>query len=66
MHYKNKTLPILKEELKNNYKNVIFICFDGLGINPLNKNVDEPNILTSNIKKEIKNIIKLLFLKIKK
>ncbi len=49
------TISVLKKELQKGYKNVVFICFDGLGINPLNKNVDEPNILTSNIKKEIKS-----------
>ena len=38
---KNKTLPILKNELKNNYKNIVFICFDGMGIYPLNKNLNK-------------------------
>ena len=32
---KNETLPLIKEELKKYYKNIVFICFDGLGINPL-------------------------------
>ena len=49
------TIPLLKKELKKNYKNVVFICFDGLGINPLEKNCDEPNVLTSNIKKVVKS-----------
>ena len=45
--------PILNElmdELKNNYKNVVFICFDGLGINPININLDDNSILKKNIK----------------
>ena len=27
------------------YKNIVFICFDGLGINPIEKNLDVENIL---------------------
>ena len=47
---KNKTLPILKTELSKGYKNVVFICFDGMGIYPINKNLDESSILRKNIK----------------
>lgn len=32
---KNATLPALETELAKGYKNVVFICFDGLGIYPL-------------------------------
>ena len=45
--------PIINElmdELKKNYKNIVFICFDGLGINPININLDDDTILKNNIK----------------
>lgn len=47
---KNSTLPILKNELAKGYKNVVFICFDGLGINPIQKNLSNSNFLRKNIK----------------
>ena len=50
---KLQTLPILKKELKKNYKNVVFICFDGLGINPINKNLNENDFLRKNIKQTL-------------
>lgn len=50
---KNATLPILKSELSKGYKNVVFICFDGLGINPININLEKGNILRSNIKQTL-------------
>ncbi|MBE7074646.1 MAG: alkaline phosphatase family protein [Clostridiales bacterium] len=43
------TLSILKEELAKNYKNVVFICFDGLGINPIEKNLKPNDFLRKNI-----------------
>ena len=46
----NETLPLLKEELSKGYKNVVFICFDGMGINPLKINLDEDSFLRRNIK----------------
>ena len=46
----NPTLPLLKDELDKNYKNVIFICFDGLGIHPINTTLHETDILRQNIK----------------
>ncbi len=48
--------PIINElmvELKKNYKNIVFICFDGLGINPININLDKDSILRRNIKMEL-------------
>ena len=45
--------PILNElmdELKKNYKNIVFMCIDGLGINPININLDDNSILKKNIK----------------
>lgn len=49
----NSTLRVLKNELKNNYKNVVFICFDGLGINPLETNLPKNAILRKNIRKTL-------------
>lgn len=45
----NKTLPIIKDELKNGYKNVVFICLDGMGINPINVNLQLDAFLRKNI-----------------
>jgi len=50
---KNATLPKLKNELKKNYKNVVFICFDGLGINPIKKNLSKDDFLVKNIKQTL-------------
>lgn len=50
---KNATLSILKEELNKNYKNVVFICFDGLGIYPMQKNLDNNDFLMKNIKQTL-------------
>lgn len=50
---KNVILPILKNELAKQYKNVVFICFDGLGINPINTNLDENDFLRKNIKQTL-------------
>ena len=47
---KNATLPIIKQELKKNYKNIVFICLDGLGINPLKINLNKNSFLRKNIK----------------
>ena len=47
---KNKTLKILNDELEKGYKNVVFICLDGFGINPININLDENALLRKNIK----------------
>lgn len=51
----NATLPILKEELKKGYKNVVFICFDGLGINPIKKNLKRRDFLRKNIVQTLKS-----------
>lgn len=49
----NATLPILQTELAKGYKNVVFICFDGLGIYPLTKNLSEQDFLIKNIKQTL-------------
>ena len=50
---KNKTIKILEDELKKNYKNIVFICFDGLGINPININLRKDSFLRKNIKQNL-------------
>lgn len=50
---KNATLPLLEAELKKGYKNVVFICFDGLGNHPLEVNLEPDNILRRNIKQTL-------------
>ena len=40
----------LKNELRKNYKNVIFLIFDGMGVQVLKDNLDKDNILRKNIK----------------
>lgn len=50
---KNATLQILKEELSKNYKNVVFICLDGFGLNPINKHLEPDDFLRKNIVKTL-------------
>ncbi len=45
----NATLPLLKNKLKHNYKNVAYLCFDGMGINPLERNLPENDFLRRHI-----------------
>ena len=47
------TLPILEKELKKDYKNVVFLILDGLGINPIKINLDKNSILRKNIKQNL-------------
>jgi len=41
---------ILRKELRKNYKNIVFILFDGLGKSIINKNLSKDNILRINTK----------------
>ena len=50
------TLPILKEELSKRYKNVVFIIFDGMGINPININLNPDTILRKNVKQVLTSV----------
>lgn len=52
----NATNKIIDKELKNNYKNVVFIIFDGMGINPLNINLNKNTIIQKNIKSKITSV----------
>ena len=51
-----KTLPILEKELKKDYKNVVFIIFDGFGINPIKINLDKNSLLNKNIKQKLTSV----------
>lgn len=44
----NSTLPLLAAELKNNYKNIVHMCFDGMGIHPLKVNLTSKHYLWDN------------------
>lgn len=50
---KNATLKVLEDELKKDYKNIVFICFDGMGIYPLEKCLNEKDFLRKHIKKTL-------------
>ena len=52
---KNTTLEILKAELQKNYKNIICICFDGMGIHPIKLNLPQDDFLRKNIKQVVKS-----------
>ena len=47
---KNATLLILQKELQKGYKNVVFICLDGMGINPIKRHLAKNSLLRKNIK----------------
>lgn len=53
----HKSLKILDEELKRNYKNVVLILFDGLGYNILKRNKD----ICPNLNKYLKTSISSVF-----
>ncbi len=46
---KNPTLSVVEKELNKNYKNIVFICFDGLGMEPINRNLPSDDFLRRNI-----------------
>lgn len=45
----NATLPILKQTLAKDYKNVVYICFDGMGVYPLECNLPEEDFLRAHV-----------------
>ena len=49
----NATLQVLKDELAKGYKNVVYMCFDGMGINPLEINLDKNDFLRKHIVKTL-------------
>ncbi len=44
----NATLPVLQKELAKGYKNIVHMCFDGMGINPLSINLSKEDLLWKN------------------
>lgn len=52
----NKTNKILDNKLKNGYKNIVFIIFDGMGINPININLKKDSFISKNIKDKITSV----------
>lgn len=50
---KNSTIPELKKELQKNYKNVVFICLDGMGLYPISKNLEKDDFLVKNISRTL-------------
>ena len=49
----NATLQVLKDELAKEYKNIVYMCFDGMGINPLEINLKEDDFLRTHIVKTL-------------
>ena len=49
----NATLQVLKDELAKGYKNVVYMCFDGMGINPLEINLPQNDYLRKHIVKTL-------------
>ncbi len=47
------TIKLLEDELNKGYKNIVFICYDGLGIHPINVNLADDTLLKKNIKMEL-------------
>ena len=50
------TLPILTRELKNDYKNIVFLILDGLGIHPIRTNLNGDDFLAENIKQTLTSV----------
>ena len=53
---KNKTNKIIDRELKKNFKNLVFIIFDGMGFDPININLDKNSFIRKNIKDKITSV----------
>ncbi len=50
------TLPMLADELKKGYKNVVFVILDGLGMHPMQTNLDEGSFLRSNLRRVLTSV----------
>lgn len=48
-----KPLKTLQRQLAKKPKNVVFICFDGLGIHPMNINLDKSGFLHKKVKEKL-------------
>lgn len=51
----NTTLPLLDQELAKGYKNIVFMCLDGMGIHPLKTNLDKNSFLRQHIKQVLRS-----------
>lgn len=49
-------LPALAKELKKGYKNIVFLILDGMGVNPVNKNLTDDTFLKKNIKQVLTSV----------
>ena len=49
-------LPALKKELEKGYKNVVFLILDGMGINPINRNLPDDCFLKRNIRQVLTSV----------
>ena len=49
-------LPALKRELAKGYKNVVFLILDGLGMHPVNVNLDKDAFLRKNISQVLTSV----------
>lgn len=52
----HETLPLLDKLLVNNYKNVVLLVFDGLGINVIEQNLEKNCFLRQHIISEISSV----------
>ena len=50
------TLPALQRELEKGYKNIVFLILDGLGMNPVNINLDKGAFLRKNIRQILTSV----------
>ena len=50
---RNATLPVLKKMLLRGYKNIVFICYDGMGILPIETHLDEGSFFRRNLKQRL-------------
>lgn len=46
---KNAVLPILKQKLAVGYRNIVYVCFDGMGVYPLERNLPKDDFLRQHI-----------------
>lgn len=51
----NAALPVLREELGRDYRNVVFLCFDGLGLHPLRQNLAGDDFLFRNLRQTLRS-----------
>ena len=49
-------LQNLAKQLQKGYKNVVFLILDGLGINPVNKNLSDNSFIRKNIKQVVTSV----------